>query len=94
MRILLALSAVALVSTAAIAQDTTAPAAPAPAKKKVDDGDKIICKREQFVGSVIPRKICHTKAEWQAAEEASHDFLDEKRRMGVDQQSIRGRSGG
>ena len=91
MRTLLAFSAAGLmISSAALAQDA---AAPAPAKKK-DDGSKVVCKTEQFVGSVIPRRICKTKAEWEAAADNSQQYLDEKRRLGVDQQSIRGRSGG
>jgi hypothetical protein len=91
MRTMLAFSAVGLmISSAALAQDA---AAPVPVKKK-DDGSKVVCKTEQFVGSIIPRRICKTKAEWEAAAENSQHYLDEKRRLGVDQQSIRGRSGG
>jgi hypothetical protein len=89
MRTLLVAAVGLMISSAASAQD----AAPEPVKKK-DNGSKVVCKTEQFVGSVIPRRICKTKAEWEAAADNSKQYLDEKRRLGVDQQSIRGRSGG
>ena len=88
MRTTLALSAFGLIfSTAALAEGQE------PAKKK-DDGSKVVCKTEQFVGSVNPRRICKTKAEWEAAAQNSQQYLDEKRRLGVDQQSVRGPVGG
>jgi len=47
--------------TAVQAQDTqnAAPVA-APAK------DKPVCRREEETGSVVAKRVCHTKAEWAA----------------------------
>lgn len=60
MRFALSLTALLLVGTVAVAQD------PSPAgQKPVDDKEKLICKREVPVGSLIAsRKMCLTKSQW------------------------------
>lgn len=75
MRIMLVLAAAGvLVSSAAIA-DNAAPAAPAaPAKK--DNSQKIICKTEEIVGSMIPKRVCMTRAEWDKMAQADKDAID------------------
>lgn len=70
-----------------------AAAAPAPslafaradAAKPAVDPDKPICKREQVIGTLVgARKVCHTRAEWQA-------LRDDAQR---DTQAIQGGAGG
>jgi len=56
MRILLALGMVGLAIPAAAAEDK----APSPANP-----EKKICRHEDVIGSVIPARICLTRAEWQ-----------------------------
>jgi hypothetical protein len=38
--------------------------------------EKMICKREAATGSVLKKKTCRTKAEWDALTEASRKDLD------------------
>lgn len=76
MRILLGLVAsVALIATSASAADDSQPAA----KKPVDPQQKVICKTEEFVGSIIPRRICKTKADWEQGAIDAKAALDQKR---------------
>ena len=57
----------------------TPPAQPAPSQKpKKDDANKVICEETAVVGSTIPRRVCHTKAEW---DRRSHDDQQEMRRI-------------
>jgi hypothetical protein len=87
MRAFLALAAASvLVSTSAWADTPKAGA-------KKSDADKVVCKREQFVGSVIPRRICMTKAQWEEGEAAAKDTMD-KRQMRTDPIALSGASGG
>jgi hypothetical protein len=77
MRALIAsVAAAVLFSSSAWADETNPPPAPAPAQK--NDGDKIVCKREQFVGSIIPKRICMTKAQWEQGAINAKRALDEK----------------
>ena len=67
-------SAFVLATASVQAQPATAPApqasapvvstAPATPEKKV-------CRREQEAGSIMPRRICYTQAEWDAIDRAS-----------------------
>lgn len=59
MRLMVLIASAALISTSALATDP-----PNQIKKAVDPGQKIVCKTEEFVGSIIPRRICKTKADW------------------------------
>ncbi|MHA6719194.1 hypothetical protein ACX40Y_07035 [Sphingomonas sp. RS6] len=54
----------ALVSAPAIAQQT------APKHSSSPDPDKQICRRVQVTGSNFGKRVCHTRAEWQAIHEA------------------------
>ena len=76
MRIVLALTAAMLVMPASALAGTPAPGTTAPAR--INDGDKIICKSERMVGSNLSTRICHTKAEWDAAREADKRTLDRR----------------
>jgi hypothetical protein len=61
------LAAVALLAdttpAAAAAQPAAAPAAAAPAKKA---GSDIVCHKETQLGSIVPTKVCYSKAEYEA----------------------------
>jgi hypothetical protein len=75
MRALIGLAAAAVfVSGLALAEQPGS----APGKAHKDDGDTIVCKREQFVGSIIPRRICMTKAQWEEGAINAKRALDEK----------------
>jgi hypothetical protein len=64
------------IATPAIAADATKPAEPAA------DKDKMVCKREVPVGSLIAsRKTCLTKAQWAQREK---DGNEEARKMVYD----------
>jgi len=63
------------------AASAPAPAAtPAPAAKPakdMKDPNRIICRREEVVGSHRPQKTCMTKHDWDVAEEQSRRILKE-----------------
>lgn len=80
MRSLLILSAASLLgTTAAFAPDDAAPA-----KAEKPAGEKMICRRETPIGSLIAsRKTCMTAKQWQARAERGND---EARKMVYDNQ--------
>jgi hypothetical protein len=53
-----------MILTALLLFAAQSPDALAPAAKPVPDPDKTICRREMVTGSNMPRKVCHTRAEW------------------------------
>ena len=74
MRIIPMLVGVALLTPQiALADPSQAPPAP-----KKENGERKICVTEEFVGSMIPSRICKTKAEWDAARENSEHELDRR----------------
>lgn len=90
MRISLGLvAAFAVMATHASAADDSQPAA----KKPVDPQQKIICKTEDFVGSLIPRRVCKTKADWEQGAIDAKAALDQ-RRLPDDPVKLCGKCGG
>jgi hypothetical protein len=69
MRIMLVLTAAGVLVSGAANADN-----PAPAKK--DDSQKKICKTEEFVGSMIPKRICMTRADWERQAQMDKDAMD------------------
>ncbi len=68
------------VTLALMATNASAAADPPPAEKKpIDSQQKMICKTEDFVGSLIPRRICKTKADWDQGAIDARAALDQKR---------------
>ena len=53
--------------------------AAAPAAKAVDK-DRQICKTEPLAGSRVPKKVCATKAEWDARRQDDKEQLDKMQR--------------
>jgi hypothetical protein len=64
-------------STTAATTPASEPATP-PAKPKKDPSKKVICEETPVIGSSIPRRVCHTKAEWDAR---ARDDQQELRRV-------------
>lgn len=96
MRLMIAVAAFGLLAAApAIAQVAAPAAAPATAQQppKKADGRKIVCKTDDFVGSLIPRRICKTRAEWEERAYQAKNALD-RRRLPVSPVSIAGAHGG
>lgn len=61
MRILIALAASLGFTTAALAQPATpAPDSPAVAPKVVKKDDRVKCRMEAPIGSLVPKKVCTT----------------------------------
>ena len=90
MRALIALAGVtAFVSGSAWADEPNPPNVQA----QKNDGDKIVCKREQFVGSIIPRRICMKKSDWEQGAINAKRALDEKYMWDVPQ-TLGGKQGG
>jgi hypothetical protein len=71
-----------VVSTPAVAQ--TAPtdsASAATATQKLKDPNRVICEREEVIGSRLGgKKICRTAAEWEAARQQARDEIDDWQR--------------
>lgn len=68
--------AISLITALLILPQAEAPApqaAPTPAAKP-------ICRREAPLGSIMPVRTCHTRAEWAAIDGANNDAASEIRR--------------
>lgn len=52
---------------------TITPDIKAEIRRQGQDPDEEICKREDQMGSTIPRNVCATRAEWAAKTQASQD---------------------
>lgn len=78
----LALAAPAFAQTQGVAPATTEGSGVA-----VDDGDRIICRAVRYTGSRFPERVCKTKrerdAEQQAARNSTEKFLERNRRNNV-----------
>ena len=76
MRSLLLIALLAL-AHAAHAADNPAPA-PASKPSAAEDGDKLICRREQVIGSNVPgKRICKLKSQLLAEQAAARDAAKE-----------------
>ena len=65
---------VALLASLAFAVPALA-ADPVPVAK--DDSEKVVCRSDVGTGSIIPRKTCHTKAQWQTIDRDNQDATDD-----------------
>ena len=68
-------TAVAILSSGAAAADNPQQAS----KGEKDPQQRIVCITEQTVGSIIPRRICKTKADWEQGAIDAKAALDQKR---------------
>lgn len=73
---LLALAAQPVLAEPAQAQAGTAVASTAASEKAKE---KKICRAEANTGSIMPKRVCHTQAEWAEIEAASNQALDTTR---------------
>lgn len=55
-------------------------------KAQGHDPDEEICKKEEQMGSTIPKRICATRAVWAATTQASQDGTAEAQRRALSQQ--------
>ena len=67
-----------IVSASSQAQSATPPAAPAaPAAPAVATApEQKICRKEQEIGSIMPKRTCRTQAEWDAIDRATEADTD------------------
>ncbi len=70
MKIAFVLVASLLTTAAMAADDTPKPPADAAAEKKV-------CRREEATGSIMGKRVCHTKSEWAAIDVANARAMEE-----------------
>ena len=63
---------IALALMASVALTFTGQAAPSPSRN--DGSEKRICRQDPSTGTILPKRICHTKAEWNAIR--AHDTVD------------------
>lgn len=70
---LAAIAAITLLPSPLLAQDDGA--------AKPDDTNKKICKNVVATGSIMPTRVCHTKAQWDAITGKSSSDLDRTRDM-------------
>jgi len=59
---------------------TAATAASEVAPAPDSDADKVKCKSVRGTTSLIPTRVCKTKAEWAAEDRATRDMVDAERR--------------
>lgn len=79
----IAVLAIAAMALAGPVMAQPAAATPAPAttpKKKIDDPNRIVCKREHVVGSNRPQKVCMTAADRERLKDQSEQLTDPGRR--------------
>jgi hypothetical protein len=68
-------------STPAAGAASVAPESAAPAATVAKpDKDRQICKTEALAGSRVPKKVCATKAEWDARRQDDKEQLDKMQR--------------
>jgi hypothetical protein len=77
-------SLVILVSTLALATPVAAqtapadPAAPSSSQPPVKDPNRMICERQEEIGSRLGgKKVCHTAAEWQELRRQNREQVDD-----------------
>jgi hypothetical protein len=73
-----------LAAAAPEAAPATAAQAPAPAVAKAKE-DKI-CKTEEVTGSRFPKKVCYSKAEYEAKRQLDQQHLRESQSVGLQHQ--------
>jgi hypothetical protein len=44
--------------------------------KTTEASEKKICRSDHSTGSIIPKRVCHTQAEWDQMEAEGHQMLD------------------
>ena len=78
--------AAAAFAIAAPAGAQTAPAqAPAPAASKDKDPNRVICERQEEIGSRLGgTKVCHTAAQWDELRKASRQQVEDWQRQNTD----------
>ena len=64
----------ALIASAVPAQQTQSSTPTETASSGADDApaDKKICRREPVLGSIMPKRTCHTKSEWASIDAANN----------------------
>ncbi len=76
-RILSAAVMIAMLSTAAIAETATPEAVPpVAAPKKTSNLDKVRCRMEAPIGSIIPKRVCTTQRAEQVQRTQVEQFMD------------------
>lgn len=89
MRIVLGLAALVIAFSPVAAADNPVQ----PASQKPDPSQKVICKTDREIGSMISSRECHTRAEWDQMANDAKESLDSRSRFGV-QPPPRGAGGG
>jgi hypothetical protein len=67
-----------LVAMDGVLAGDTASAAPQPDSAQTAAPEKKICKRDVATGSVMPKRVCRTRAEWDAMTERSQQDLEKR----------------
>ena len=88
--LIMATAAIAISSAgaAAFAQSASA-AAPKP-----DDGQKIVCKSQRFIGSHMSERVCKPRSDWAEGTERTKRWLDKNNGKLFNDQLIKGEGGG
>lgn len=50
---------------------------------KADPSQKIVCKTERLVGSMIEKRICRTQDEWDAIESGAKQSVEDRQHFGL-----------
>jgi hypothetical protein len=65
-----------------------------PNQTKPNPLDKVVCKSDYFVGSMIPKRICLTKRQWIQAEQDGKDAIESAKGRWQPPDTLKGSSGG
>jgi hypothetical protein len=80
--VLIAVIGIGVAAPAAAQTAPTDPAAPPTANQKLKDPNRIICEREEEIGSRLGgKKICKTAQQWEQSRQQSRSDVDDMQRF-------------
>jgi invasion protein IalB len=76
--IVITISSLALAAPAIAQTAPTDPAAPSSTQPKLKDQNRMICEKQEEIGSRLGgKKVCHTAAEWQELRRQNKEQIDD-----------------
>ncbi len=79
----------AIITLIMAAAPIEAPVTPAPTKPIIVEGNKRVCEYIESTGSILPKRVCKTKDQWERERAASKALADQRaREQTIYQQTI------
>jgi hypothetical protein len=91
------ISSAALLCGLAFASPLAAADPPTSATAQNDKSDKVICRREQTVGTLFEKSLCLTRSQWKKRDQMAHEgkdhILDQLNRRAIENPNPPGEGG-